>query len=58
MLNTSLTQFKKKHLSKKNQILFYSIKSNGIRETENLINNFLTGTHSVSNFIYNNQHCV
>ena len=46
MLNTSLFQFKKKHQNKKNQILFYTIKSNGAKETENLINNFLIEKNS------------
>ena len=41
MLNISISVFKKKHRNKKNQILFHTIKSNGIKETENLINNFL-----------------
>ena len=41
MLNISLTQFKKKHKNKKDQIIFHTIKSEGVKETENLINNFL-----------------
>ena len=40
MLNISITDFNKKHL-RKNQILFHTIKSNGIKETENLVDNFL-----------------
>ena len=41
MLNKSISEFKKIIEVKKNQILFYTIKSNGVEETENLINNFL-----------------
>ncbi len=41
MLNISISQFKKNHKNGKNQVLFHTIKSNGIKETENLINNFL-----------------
>ena len=46
MLNIPLSQFKKKHQNKKNQILFYTISSNGVAETENLINNFLIEKNS------------
>tara|TARA_Y100001970_G_scaffold221356_1_gene272037 strand:- start:582 stop:2036 length:1455 start_codon:yes stop_codon:yes gene_type:complete len=46
MLNISISQFKKNHQNKKNQILFYTIKSNGIEETENLISNFLIEKNS------------
>ena len=46
MLNISLSQFKKKHQNKKNQILFHTIKSDGVRETENLIDNFLIEKNS------------
>ena len=41
MLNISLTKFKSQYLKKKNQIIYYSIKTNGKKEIENLINNFL-----------------
>ena len=41
MLNISLDKFKSQYLRKKNQIIFYSIKTNGEKEIENLINNFL-----------------
>ena len=41
MLNTSLSKFKSKHKNKVNQVLYYSIKTNGDREIENLIDNFL-----------------
>ena len=47
MLNISLSQFKQKHQSKKNQIIFHSIKSDGINETENLIDNFLIEKNSL-----------
>tara|TARA_B100000686_G_C16740769_1_gene946461 strand:- start:29 stop:1483 length:1455 start_codon:yes stop_codon:yes gene_type:complete len=46
MLNISISQFKQKHRSKKNQILFHTIKSDGGNETENLINNFLIEKNS------------
>ncbi len=46
MLNLSISEFKKNHKSKKNQILFHTIKTNGIVETENLINNFLVEKNS------------
>ncbi len=46
MLNISLSQFKQKHQSKKNQIIFHSIESDGINETENLIDNFLIEKNS------------
>ena len=41
MLNISLDKFKSQYLRKKNQIIYYSIKTNGKKEIENLINNFL-----------------
>jgi anthranilate synthase component 1 len=41
MLNLSLSKFKSQYLRKKNQIIYYSIKTNGEKEIENLINNFL-----------------
>tara|TARA_B100000965_G_scaffold293447_1_gene251332 strand:- start:2466 stop:3920 length:1455 start_codon:yes stop_codon:yes gene_type:complete len=46
MLNKSISEFKKNHRNRKNQILFHTIKSNGVRETENLINNFLIEKNS------------
>ena len=46
MLNISISQFKKNHRSKRNQVLFHTIKSDGIKETENLINNFLVEKNS------------
>ena len=41
MLNITISQFIRNHKNKKNQILFHALKSNGIKETKNLINNFL-----------------
>jgi len=41
MLNISLGKFKSRLMRKKNQIIYYSIKTNGEKEIENLINNFL-----------------
>jgi len=41
MLNISLDKFKSQYLRNKNQIIYYSIKTNGEKEIENLINNFL-----------------
>ena len=46
MLNISISEFKRNHRNKKNQILFHTIKSDGIKETENLINNFLIEKNS------------
>ena len=46
MLNISISEFKRNHKGKKNQILFHTIKSNGVKETENLINNFLIEKNS------------
>ncbi len=46
MLNISISQFKKNHRNKRNQVLFHTIKSDGIEETENLINNFLVEKNS------------
>ena len=41
MLNISLDKFKSQYLRKINHIIYYSIKTNGEKEIENLINNFL-----------------
>ena len=46
MLNKSISEFKKSHINKKNQILFHTINSDGVKETENLINNFLIEMNS------------
>ena len=45
-LNVSLKEFKKKHNKKKNQVIFYKIKSKSSFEIENLINNFLVDKNS------------
>ena len=45
-LNVSLKEFKKKHNQKKNQVLYYKIKSKNSLEIENLINNFLEDKNS------------
>tara|TARA_Y100000590_G_scaffold40755_1_gene43515 strand:- start:1183 stop:2640 length:1458 start_codon:yes stop_codon:yes gene_type:complete len=41
MLNVSFNKFKSRHRNKINQILYYSLETDGIKEIENLINNFL-----------------
>ena len=41
MLNLSLGKFKTQYKRKKNQIIYYSVYTNGENEIENLINNFL-----------------
>ena len=41
MLNLGLGKFKSQYLRKKNQIIYYSINTDGEKEIENLINNFL-----------------
>ena len=46
MLNISLKLFKKNHKKSINQVLYYSFKSSGINEIENLINNFLNVKNS------------
>ena len=46
MLNLSLSKFKSQYLSKKNQIIYYTIKTKGQKEIENLINNFLIEQNS------------
>ena len=46
MLNISFSDFKKNYQNKKNQVIFHTIKSDGIKETENLINNFLIEKNS------------
>ncbi len=45
-LNVSLKEFKKKHNQKKNQVLYYKIKSKNSFEIENLIDNFLEDRNS------------
>ena len=46
MLNIGLKLFEKNHKKNKNQVLYYSIKSDGVKEIENLINNFLNVKNS------------
>ena len=46
MLNVSLNQFKLDYLKKKNQVIYYSLKSEGSDDIENLINNFLQEKNS------------
>tara|TARA_Y100001970_G_scaffold232218_1_gene288968 strand:+ start:5096 stop:6553 length:1458 start_codon:yes stop_codon:yes gene_type:complete len=46
MLNIDLKLFKKFHKKNKNQVLYHSIKSDGLKEIENLINNFLSEKNS------------
>ena len=46
MLNIDLKLFKKNHKKRKNQVLYHAIKSNGLKEIENLINNFLNVRNS------------
>ena len=46
MFNISISEFKKNHQNKKNQVLFHTIKTDGLKETENLIDNFLIEKNS------------
>ena len=46
MLNIKQGKLKSQYLSKKNQVIYYSIKTNGEKEIENLINNFLIEKNS------------
>jgi len=46
MLNVDLKNFKKKHKKKINQIIYYSTKTSGLSEINNLINNFLNEKNS------------
>ena len=46
MLNVNIKQFKKKHLKKKNQVIYISEKSNNDFHINNLINNFLNQSNS------------
>ena len=41
MINRNFKDFKFQHKRNKNQIIYYSIKTDGEEEIENLINNFL-----------------
>ena len=46
MLNVSIGKFKSRYLRKLNQILYFSLNTNGVYEIENLINNFLLEKNS------------
>ena len=46
MLNLSLGRFKSQYKKKKNQIIYHSVNTNGKKEIENLINNFLIEKNS------------
>ena len=46
MLNIKQSKLKSQYLSKKNQVIYYSIKTRGDKEIENLINNFLIEKNS------------
>ena len=45
-LNVGLKEFKKTYNQKRNQVLYYKIKSKNSLEIENLINNFLEDKNS------------
>ena len=45
-INTSLANFKKKHKSKKNQILFYALSCRNNKIIDSIINNFLNKKNS------------
>ena len=46
MLNVDLKSFTKNHKKKINQVIYYSTKTKGLREINNLINNFLNEKNS------------
>ena len=46
MLNINFLDFKKNHKKKKNQIIYHSINTTGIKEIRNLIDNFLNEKNS------------
>ena len=46
MLNVDLKNFKKKHKKNINQIIYYCTKTKGLKEINNLINNFLNDKNS------------
>ena len=46
MLNITIDKFKSLYASGKNQTLYFAIKSDGKKEIENLINNFLIEKNS------------
>ena len=45
-LNTNVTKFKKKHLNKKNQVIFHKLACKDNKIVENIINNFLVKKNS------------
>ena len=45
-INTSFVDFKKKHINKKNQIIFHKINCKNNKTIKNLINNFLIKKNS------------
>ena len=46
MLNIDFENFKKNHKKKNNQVLYHELKSKGLNEINNLINNFLKDENS------------
>ena len=46
MLNVDLKSFTKNHKKKINQVIYYSTKTHGLNEIDNLINNFLNEKNS------------
>ena len=49
-INTNLFNFKKKHKSKKNQIIFHKANCKNNKTIENIINNFLIKKNSFITF--------
>ena len=45
-INTTFSNFKKKHINKKNQIIFHKTKVKSNKTIENIINNFLIKKNS------------
>ena len=45
-INVSLSNFKKRHQNKKNQVIFYKTKCNSNKIIDNIINNFLIKKNS------------
>ena len=52
MLNISFSKFKSQHKRKINQVLYYSLKTDGNNEIDNLINNSLLNKEIVSEESY------
>ena len=46
IININLSNFKKKHIQRKNQILFHKINCNNSKIIENIINNYLNKKNS------------